>query len=158
MDDRPIRPDADHLRGLPTLDVITPAAGVSEATRKLASSFGVDFRLELKLKTTSHAYWLCTQGADAPRQGMPNFWVEGYVSREPLDPDGNGEKWFISYGPEETATWQKIDYISVLTASLNEAMAAAEADPTPENRRRVSDVKAELEAFGLLKTPDARPR
>jgi hypothetical protein len=110
-----VRPRAQYLKQLPTLDRLTPEQA-PPPLRDLARAKGVDFVLELKLVTPGGRYWLCTQGAAEPLPGAPRCWVVDYITPEYARPDGT---WQMddraAYGPQTTAWLQGNDYLQMLT-------------------------------------------
>jgi hypothetical protein len=140
-ENKPIRPSADQLRGLPTLDTWTPDSPTWARLRDHSRAAGVDFRLELKLETRDARYWLCTRGADGPGPGVLPNWVVDNVT---VEPTGEGEVDLWAYNPAETKQLQEIDYMNLLKEEVERLYEQAEADPAPENLRKLNEVRAEL--------------
>jgi hypothetical protein len=46
--------------------------------------------------------------------GLPESWIEGYVTMELLEPGEDGEYEMIPYGPEQTTLLQGHDYFDML--------------------------------------------
>jgi hypothetical protein len=142
--DRTIRPSADALRRLPTLDVMTPDDW-PESLRERARQADVDFRLELKLETRDRKYWLCTRGADKLRPGVLREWVVGYVIMESKDPRRKGE--MMPYGPEATDELQDIDYVNLLREQIDLLAEQFAEEPSEECREKLDAAKREYDAM-----------
>ncbi len=138
---RPIRPSAEQLRDLPTLDTWTPDSPAWAPLREQTRAFGVEFLLELKLETRDARYWVCTEGAEQPRTGVLKNWVVGNVT---VEPKARGEVSLMAYNPEETKQLQGIDYMNLLREEVDWLYERAEADPTGENRRGLDEARDEL--------------
>jgi hypothetical protein len=139
-----VRPRAESLRGLPTLDVETPESDrVHEVLRDLARRHGVDYVLESKLETPTARYWLCTKGLPGPcAWGVliaPEAWVEGYVTVEPV---GDGE--FHSYGPDQAGRLQALDYLNLLREERDRLDAECAREVTPEAEAQLRATREEI--------------
>jgi hypothetical protein len=122
---RAVRPTADYLRQLPTLETITQDDW-PEVMEHVPPHRRRDFTLELKLVTAEAKYWLCTKGYPEPptltaeetgagyglRQA--EMYVAGYVSIEPRERGPGRAREFLPYGPGETAWFQGVDYWRML--------------------------------------------
>jgi hypothetical protein len=152
-----IRPRADYLRQLPTLDTQTPdSPNVPEDLRALARRHGVDYALELKLETPTARYWLCTRGLSAPRTvpaaeaggplpvQLPDGWVEGYVTVEPVPPPAGGLRDCWAYGPEQTPWLQGMDYLDLLREECSRLEVACAYEPRPATERQLEATRAEM--------------
>jgi hypothetical protein len=145
-----VRPRAEYLRELPTLDVETPDSDrVPQELRDLARRHGVDYVLELKLETPAARYWLCTKGLPGPRAwGLgeaadrltaPEAWVEGYVTVEPV---GDGES--HSYGPDQAGRLQALDYLNLLREERDRLDAECARGVTPEAEAQLRATRKEI--------------
>ena len=138
---RAIRPSAEELRGLPTLDTWTPDSPFWAPLRERVLAAGPDAQLELKLETRDARFWLCTRGADGPGPGVLANWVVGNVTVEPTA-EVEADLWV--YGPAETLKLQGIDYMNVLREEVDRLYERAEADSTPDNMRKLNEARDEL--------------
>jgi hypothetical protein len=138
---RPVRPSADQLRGLPTLDTWTPDSPMWARLRDRSRAAGVDFRLELKLETRDARFWLCTRGADGPGPGVLPNWIVDNVT---VEPTAGAEADLPAYSPAETKPLQALESMNLAREEVDRLHERAEADPTPENLRKLDEVRDEL--------------
>jgi hypothetical protein len=140
-----IRPRAEYLATLPTLEVDTPEKS-ADAVSDWARPLGVNYRLELKLVTDQYRYWLCTQGATTGQPGGVANLVVGYVTMESIEPDEHGECSLYAYGPEDTAWFQGLDYAHMLREDVEQLKEELARDPGSwEKRKALGAAVAELE-------------
>lgn len=144
MDAANLRPRAEYLRQLPTLATETATQG-SESLQEYARQVGVDYLLELKLETATHRYWLCTKGAERPG-AFPKNWVVGYVTMDPLEPDENGERDQLAYGPDDVDWLQGLDYFNYLLSERNRLQESVEQNLSWETDKEVETVENEIQA------------
>jgi hypothetical protein len=141
---RAIRPSAEELRGLPTLDTWTADSPFWAPLRERILAAGADSRLELKLETRDARFWLCTRGADGSDPAVLANWVVGNVTVEPTA-EGEADLWV--YRPAETRQLQEIDYMNVLREDVDRLYGRAEADRTFDNMRKLDEARDELTRF-----------
>jgi hypothetical protein len=137
---RPIRPDPEELRGMPTLDAMTAESGTDD-WRERVLELCPDLRLELKLVTPDEKYWLCTQGITDPSVGGPEDWIVGNVTIE--FPDGE----MMPYSPGDLKKLQALDYQNMLRKELERLIDLNEREPSPETRTKIESVRSEYEAL-----------
>jgi hypothetical protein len=123
-----IRPGLDALRGLPTLCEIDESWG----------------KIELKLETDDTRYWVTTEGlTERSRQAPPNY-VVNFVTVEKRTREG---RWDLSavFSPEAWKLSQAFDYCQLLYRELRGLNEQIEKRFTWEARRRIDEVRTEIE-------------
>jgi hypothetical protein len=127
-----VRPKPEQLRAMPMLRTLTPEEGVV---------------LELKMETDRGRFWLCTAGAPQCGDGICGAYVVGRASVETLEPDENGERWFMDYGDDDVTRLQGIDYMRGLSDELDKLIDEQDADFTNERATRIDSIRKELHAL-----------
>jgi hypothetical protein len=120
---------------LPTRQVLTPATHGEETLRRCAKH-RYDFRLELKLVTQRARYWLIAQCIGFPFAG----WEEGKVVVESLEHYADGHD-PLPYGSADLKSLQRIDYVAMLRAEIEQLL---EAPWSLEIDNRIREVRAEM--------------
>jgi hypothetical protein len=142
-----LRPSAQALRELPTLDTRTPERGVTEELRKAVGELGAaDFCLELKLRTPTREYWLCTRGFAKSVPGHLEGFTVGYVTVDSKDEDGLCDS--VTYGPNDVRTLHGLDYLRALRTELEALQTASEKTQKGrwERERRIEELRQEIDA------------
>jgi hypothetical protein len=151
-----VRPRAEYLRQLPTLETITQQ-NWPFVLEDLPPERKTDFTLELKLVTADAKYWLCTKGLPEPlaltpqEMGwqcgvrLPDTAVVGYVTIEPREPDENGICELRSYGPKDTTWFQAMDYWRMLDEELRRLQKQHQRKQTWDLVKQIDATVAEME-------------
>jgi hypothetical protein len=140
---RPVRPRAEYLQALPTQRICTPDQGSDPEVRECARELGVDFQLDLKLVKDGYEFWLCTKGADRPREGVPEAWVVWHIWMVPLNPT-DGEEESIMYGPDATKELQGMDYLQWLGDRMEELQALDKRSFSWDTKKQIDETKREI--------------
>jgi hypothetical protein len=136
----PIRPTPEKLRELPTIDVLTQDDG-TEAWRDRARQLGVEIRMELKLQAEDESYWLCTRGVNGPNPDVPQSWIVGNVTI------GFSDDEVTTYGPDNVIAFQRLDYMDILKANLNQLCELDEQEPSHETKTEIDKTREELRSL-----------
>ena len=144
-----IRPSAAFLAKLPTLSSEHEGTA-SEDLLNACKACGFDsFRLELKLETPEHQYWVCTRGQANCRPGQFESLTVGRVTISFRNSSGEWECDGDSYDSNDLPRLRGIHYVTYLRRCLERAQ---DEPRSLDGDRRIAAIRSEIaEALKMIR-------